>query len=1135
MLREKLSRLLVVVSVALVSWAVLAPTTIAADDPKTPAKSAETKSSDTKSTDAKASPAATKSEPAKATEAKSSDTKPSPPATKSEPPKSEPAKTDAPADTKAAADAKSPEKKDDAKQPGQLVVTNSTPSPAEPTRTPFTAMLVFAAVLVGSGVLGHLWAKATGLHDQGLRFGFVVFASLMSAVIVYAYWPPKQGIDLVGGFTLNYRIDRTKTDNAHVNMEELVAAITKRVNPGGTKEVVVRPYGGDEIEIIIPDATQEELASIKRTITSLGALEFRITANDRDHASIIAQARAVATDKVFTKANEGEQPRHIATWVPLHADAEENMKNDPGLVYRTTPQGVQQVLVATDTNNVTGDYLVRATQGIDRLGNPAVEFAFNTEGALRFSQLTGRNLPDTSTGFKRRLAILLDNSLYSAPSVNDTIYDRGEITGMSDEKKVKEQVRVLEAGRLPAALYREPTSELFIGPTLGRDTVRKGVTSMAVGTLAVVVFMLIYYRFAGMVANVAVVLNTLITVALMMLFQAAFTLSGLAGLALTVGMAVDANVLIYERMREELAKGTTLRMAIRNGFDRASTTIIDANVTTLIAGIVLYWIGTDQVKGFAVTLIIGLVANLFTAITVSRSIFESVEKLRWLKSLKFMQLMTTTNIDFLGVRRLAVTGSLLVIGIGLAACWVRGKGLLDIDFTGGTSVQVLLKEAQEIEKVRELVHELPDVTVQDVKLADEQPGLRYQIVTSKSNTVVDAGGQVVEDDIVEKQLYGIFKGQLAANVLTIGEVKSLAKPSEKKGAALEWRAKDSLAAVAAEDLLAQADTKAADTKASPTTKDAAPAATTPAAPAATAPAADAPVVNVDPYEGGTQITLTFSEAIGQEVLSGLINAQLKQANKENTAFELLEPKQKQGNTSSYGQWTLKIAQPQADATKLLETLRNKLINEPFFPASSQVGATVAGTTQQQALWAIIISLALILAYVWFRFSQVTFGIAAVVAVIHDVLVTLGFLALSYWLAGPLNFLAVDQFKINLPIIAAFLTIIGYSLNDTIVIFDRIREIRGKSTAITADLINLSVNQTLSRTLLTASTVFLTVLILYVLGGQGIHGFAFALVIGSIAGTYSTIYIATPIVLWLHEWQSGSSQKTTAVVAQQSAS
>ncbi len=346
---------------------------------------------------------------------------------------------------------------------------------------------------------------------------------------------------------------------------------------------------------------------------------------------------------------------------------------------------------------------------------------------------------------------------------------------------------MLTAGSLPTALRKEPSTELVTGPTLGADTIVKGRNSMLVSTVAVVIFMVIYYRFAGIVANLALLLNVLLIVACMILFKAAFTLTGLAGLALTVGMAVDANVLIYERMREELSRGATLRMAIRNGFGRATTTIIDANVTTLIAAVVLFAIGTDQVKGFAVTLILGILMNLFTAIFCSRVMFDIAEKMRWITQLRMLHILSNPNFDFIGKRRLAIGASLVVIAIGLVGVVGRGRGLLDIDFTGGVSVEMLFEKPQSIASVREKLgsvgEELPDVTVQDVQIAQEEPGLRFVINTSRQDVEVD-GQRIDAVEFVENILKKQFPGMLAVNHMTVGQVamieaKTPEKPADK--------------------------------------------------------------------------------------------------------------------------------------------------------------------------------------------------------------------------------------------------------------------------------------------------------------------------------------------------------------------
>ncbi|MES1213723.1 MAG: protein translocase subunit SecF, partial [Singulisphaera sp.] len=698
---------------------------------------------------------------------------------------------------------------------------------------------------------------------------------------------------------------------------------------------------------------------------------------------------------------------------------------------------------------------------------------------------------------------------------------------------------------------------------------------------------------------IALLLNVLLIVAFMIMFNAAFTLSGLAGLALTVGMAVDANVLIYERMREELARGATLRMAIRNGFDKATTTIIDANVTTLISAVVLYIMGTDQVKGFAVTLILGIVMNLYTAIFVSRVFFEIAEKTRFIKDLKMLHILSNPNFDFIGKRRIAIAISIVIIAIGMVGVVQRGKGLLDIDFTGGVSVQALFDKPIDIAEVRDEIDkrrdELPDATVQDVRIANETPGQRFVINTSN---------QKITD--VEKTLGEIFKGQLKVNQIEVAKLDSVsatppadkpaggAVPADNSPAAKEEPKKEPAAGDGArrstsredrgELLLAMADVAQEAPAAEPAKSDApaatgsqngvakesapaeepktdaateAPAKTSepaltqpgPSTPAPGAPApagptgpqmptpspvsasapgipgttapggglTDEPALSSARFAGGTEAEITSSIAISHDRLLDLLQGAAAKGAEKNAIFALDAPGYEPGSDAGFSKWRVRTTLAPAVAGELFKRVNAELAEQPYFPASSNIGAAVASATQQQAAVAMFASLVLILAYIWFRFSQVMFGVAGVVAVLHDVLVTLGALALSTWLARipGLEFLLIEPFKISLPIIAAFLTIIGYSLNDTIVIFDRIREMRGKSPTISMALANAAINQTLSRTILTSLTVFIVVLILYLVGGEGIHGFAFALVVGVVAGSYSTIYIATPIVLWMN--------------------
>ena len=657
---------------------------------------------------------------------------------------------------------------------------------------------------------------------------------------------------------------------------------------------------------------------------------------------------------------------------------------------------------------------------------------------------------------------MLDGVLLSAPTIRSTISSDGQITGSFQQADVEFLVGVLNAGSLPAALYSEPISEQKISPQLGADTIRSGARAMLLATIVVLTFMLMYYRFSGVVADLAVLLNIVLVVALMISIKAAFTLAGLAGLVLSVGMAVDANVLIYERMREELDRGASVRMAIRNGFQRAFSTIVDSNLTTLITGIVLFSIGTDQLKGFAVTLILGLSLNLFTAVFCSRVIFDLAEQKRLLKTLSMARLFGKTKYEFVRWVRPAVILSLVFITIGLVAAWQRGQGIFDIDFTGGTSVQVAFKEGQglDISSVREAVSTLPDVAVSSVTVGDVPANLRYKIDTSERS-----------GDAVEEMLRSSFPGRLATYSMGFGEIVSTVDKSSG----------DSKDTESSKD---QSDLETSEEN------------------------------NSQSIESlSTAVELDFPQKINQVTLQETIEQAFKQAGHEGVAFELTSAGM-QTRKKPYRTWSLSTALPPEDTRKVLEQVAGQLASTPIYLSANSIGGKVAGNTKVTAVYALLASLVMIVAYVWLRFQNVAFGLAAVVALLHDVLVTIACIALSVYVAPYLGWALVDDFKISLDVVAALLTIVGFSINDTIVIFDRMREIRGKSSAVSAEMVDRAINQTLSRTILTSGTALLAAIILYCLGGQGIHAFAFAILIGIISGTYSTIVIASPIVLWL---------------------
>ncbi len=996
-------------------------------------------------------------------------------------------------------------------------------------RTGYGVWLLALATIALPTLLAWFLAKQLRASDMWGRLATVLTALTAALAIIALGWPPRLGIDLKGGVILVYEIDSSKqvggqvddamskietllssregrlgsatrtpdgriavrlesTDAAAresfidgvkqldfgaakvrlaeapksgdsldltfdvegqlvaVDMDKLVAAVARRVNPGGQKEVTVRRYGLDQLEVIVPEVDQSEVDQIKKIVSSAGVLEFRITANrdDARHRRVIELGERSPGETVI----DGGTP--IGRWVQLDTtkfDADESRF----LVTRKAADGGVDVLVVLDRFDVTGGYLARSSSSFDENLRPSVNFSFNSAGASLFNVLTSSNLPDPANRLKSRLGIVLDGVLLSAPGIESAISSNGRITGNFRQSDVDFLVGVLNAGSLPAALYSEPISEQRISPQLGADTIRSGARAMAMATIVVLAFMLAYYRFSGFVADLAVLLNILLVVALMISIKAAFTLAGLAGLVLSVGMAVDANVLIYERMREETERGAALRMAIRNGFQRAFSTILDSNLTTVISGVVLFFIGTDQLKGFAVTLILGLVLNLFTAVFCSRVMFDLAERNGWIRRLNMAKIFGVTNFEFVKWMRPAIVASALFILGGLAAAAQRGQGLFDIDFTGGTSVQVAFKDGQapDIAEVRQAVKALPDTAVSGISVDGEsQP--RFKIDTSLRDTAE-----------VQRTLQEVFPGRLLTYAMSYGDMAA-APVAEGEGAK-------------------------------------------------------------------TTASLEFPAKINQATLRESIEATLAAEGVGAVPFAVESPGAVT-RSKPYEKWTLSSGMDAATTTRVLDRMKSDLSGTPVYLSANSIGGKVAGNTKVTALWALLVSLAMIVLYVWLRFQNVAFGLAAVVALIHDVLVAVACLALSHFIAPFMGWALVDDFKISLDVVAALLTIIGFSINDTIVIFDRLRELRGKAQFVTGAMVDKAVNQTLSRTILTSGTAFLATLILYLFGGAGIHAFAFTMLIGIITGTYSTIYIASPIVLWLQNRFGGEPVRATATRA-----
>ncbi|MEZ6039933.1 MAG: protein translocase subunit SecD [Planctomycetaceae bacterium] len=961
------------------------------------------------------------------------------------------------------------------------------------------------ALIVLPFVLGQLLANALKVKEWGFRIGVSLFALVLGLApfigSIMAGRPVTEtirlGIDLKGGTNIVYKVNGEGKEVTNEIMDRMVGAVGKRINPSGAEEIMVRQVGTDRLEVIVPGEDPQTVAELKRKLTTLGSLEFFIAADPVDDREIVEQGRSL---DVETKELLDATGNMIAVWRQAYETngvpkPQEALVSRPVEKLRSVDGKTEKyqtfeylLLVDPPAQRITGEYLVSATPGYAPNGEIIVNFVFNQAGGFLFQNMTSENLPIEGRS-PRKLAIVLDRKVFSAPQINSVIAERGYIegggTGFSVEE-AQELSDVLNAGALEVPIDPKPLSEATVDPTLGADVRNKGVNSVIMGGAIVVVFMLFYYRLAGVVAIVSLALNIVLVLGTMVLINATFSLPGLAGIVLTIGMAVDANVLIYERMREELSRGSSLRMAIQNGFAKALSTIVDANVTTLLTAVVLFTIGTDQVKGFAITLFIGIVMSMFTALFVGRLLFDIIEKKRWASKLSMMSIVGSTNWDFLGKQKLCAVISVALIGTGLVAFFSRGQENYDIDFTGGTMVTMQFTEDVKTEDVREvLATQFTDAFTLERLAMDadttEGVGRHFRLRTTESDSGItnqDDTAEASAEERVRGKVFEAFKGNGDMKLRMVTMEFSDIQPIE----------------------IAEGDDSVE-------------------------------ALQLKRFDGGSSADITLSDEVAAGTVLDNLSAALSRilsngqprygepsalieiAGVEGSGMEAAEMA-----VRKYSKVTVR-AMPAVEPDDLktaLTTMQDSMARSPLFDEVNTFASAVASEMKSRAVIAILLSMLVITAYIWFRFQHVTFGLAAVAALIHDVLFVMGMLALVSYINGtPIgNLLLVNDFRINLPMIAAFLTLVGYSLNDTIVVFDRIREVRGKNPQLTAEIVNQSLNQTLSRTLLTSLTTFLVVIVLYAFGGEGIHGFAFCLTVGIIIGTYSSIYVASPILVWL---------------------
>ncbi|WP_162273989.1 protein translocase subunit SecD [Mariniblastus fucicola] len=1056
----------------------------------------------------------------------------------------------------------------------------------------FGFLLLLAVMFLG-WFLAKSISSSLRLPEYRSRLMLAIMPIMLGGLLIYSGWPPRFGVDLRGGMNMVGSLNLAGfPEENRPKVQDIIDQLIKRVNPSGTMEIVIRPLGDDKIEVTIPDVTSAEADNIWQLLVSAGKLEFRIVGHGKFHEAEFNRAEEEAANGYRGKAILDEDGKKIAFWCPIARVELEPGQAVPAVIpYKYSPDSTQlfrdqntgnivsfrnmplsrdqdlhgadfaryceengirpQILMIEPRpdENVEGSHLAVVSRGTDNTtGRPIVQFETTAEGAGQLGMLTGMNEP-TPGGDKRLLGIVIDDKLHSAPSINSRISKRGIIEGDFTVKEIDDLVLKLQSGKMKAALNKNPISKNFVESLLGQELRSKGIWAIGVSLLLVLIFMVFYYRFAGIVAAISLVLNIILILAIVMAIQQPLTLTGLAGLVLTVGMSVDANVLIFERIREEMDRGSTLRMAIRNGFDKARTTIVDANVTTLITAIVLYTVGTEQVKGFAVTLILGILISMFTAIFCSRIIFDIAERKRWLTKLSMTRILDKKKFDFLSKIGLTGVMSALFIGLGIAGMFLLGSKLLDHDLRGGSTIRVVFDQPQEIEEIRETLKN-KDLEVKGEKIefsvasfggADQDPADKDRIFRVDSNLPAWEGGPESEKWVqLDELMTELFPGKLKLHKVDVlsgagADVGSWKTQSPVRTAS--WRSAPAVASILAGPTMMLQDEGAAEPSisADPETTEPQDENAEQSEPS-TDEEDDKPVltggdlpVDEDPEVGnggGLSFTTETAVKIDPPILGKSLRSEIvESARRLEMELEdeqivlisdaILEGENADGTVSD--SWTIKLNVPQEkDGAAIINKWSEDLNAQPYFPTSSKVGSQIAESMRVNAALAIIFSLIGIIAYIWARFQNIAFGLAAVVALLHDVLVVLGMIALSHYVFDMLgfSFLGIDKFKISLEIIAALLTVIGYSLNDTIVVFDRIREVRGKRKQITSDMINTSISQTLSRTILTSVTTFVVVFILYCFGGEAIHGFAFSLVVGVIVGTYSSIFIASPALLWL---------------------
>ncbi len=764
------------------------------------------------------------------------------------------------------------------------------------------------------------WYFATEIERRKRNVGTILLIGIVALCGLATYTQGlKGGIDIVGGSAFSLRIQQKENDQGEKmpvtpeQVEEAMRVIEGRLNALGTAEPLIARQGDDGILVQMPGVEPEESERIREILETVAKLELREVSQRNDEVGVDGR-------KLAERVLSGEEiVPGFRSYELTQDDEDGNEFTTPILLNRRAALGGSDIVFATPSQSQPD----------------AVDITLNGEGTDKMIALTQNMRPGID-----RIAIVLDGVVLSAPVVQVVPLGKNfVVSGLVDPGEPKKLANAL-MNPLDNPLVVE--QERTVSPTLGSAFVKQGIWSGVAGLILTAIFVFIYYRTAGLVALLALVVNAVILFGVMAMFGFTFSLPGIAGLILTIGMAVDANVLIYERLREEIENGKPLKNAITSAYEKAFSSILDANLTTLIACIILIAMASGSVKGFALTLTIGLLASMFSAILGTRVLFRWGIDTGMLRNLSFLNLIKSANFDFVGkARKCAVFSAiLLVVAIGTLA--VKQKAAFGVDFTGGTVIT-------------------------------------FQI-----------GDEEVPLDDVNAILDGL-------------DLKRDAYPQEQ-----------------------------------------------------TIPGS------------GTLLTVRADTADSDTIEAAL---------REGIPFL--------GETDGNGNYL-------RDASK------------------EEVSATLGGSFLREALIALTVGIIGIFTYIVVRF-ELSFAVGAIVAVLHDITIAVGLVVL----------LGEQLSQIH---VAAILTIAGYSINDTIIVFDRIRETLLIRTGEVGNVMNEAINQTLSRTILTSSTTIFTVAILAIFGGATLRDFSVTILVGLVVGTYSSIFVASPIVLWWSGRKGGNLRK-----------